>query len=151
MNLKLARFVALSMASMSPLAPQVAGAEGGMSLYLPGAAGDMLLALSPEPGVQADQGLFVQTGSVGGTVRQGQVNLRLDADVVLNLTGASYTPDKKILSGSYTIGASAAYGNLNPEAAIQRPDGSTSGAGGDAFGLSDTAFVPLQLNWSVGE
>ena len=91
------------------------------------------------------------TGTQRNTVRQGVVNLGLEAEIVLNLTGLAYTFDKKILGGSYTIGASAVYGNLNLEAAIELPDGRTVGASGDAFALADTAFVPLQLNWSVGK
>ncbi len=151
MNVKFVRLAALLVASLFSLVPQtLQAAEGGMSLYLPGAAGDLLLALSPGPGLQASQGFFVQTGSVDRTVRQGEVNLGLDVEIFLNFTGLAYTVDKKILGGSYTFGGSAVYGSLNLEAAIEIPGGGTIGASGDAFSLADTAFVPFQLNWSVG-
>ena len=50
-------------------------AEGGSSLYLPGGAGDILLALSPEPGLQVANGVFVQSGSVNTAVLQGRVDV----------------------------------------------------------------------------
>ena len=37
-------------------------AEGGGSHYLPGTAGDIAIALVPEPGLQVSNSVFVQSG-----------------------------------------------------------------------------------------
>jgi len=126
-------------------------AEGASSHYLPGMAGDIAIAQSPQPGLQVANTVWVQTGNVNRAVLQGRVDLGLDLDVVLDLVGAAYTFAAPILGGTYTIGALIPFGYAKLEAEATGPGGGTVGASGDSFDLADIAFVPLQLNWSVGE
>ena len=46
-------------------------AEGASSHYLPGAVGDIFLAVPPEPGLQVADLLYYQTGSTGQAVLEG--------------------------------------------------------------------------------
>jgi hypothetical protein len=91
-----------------------------------------------------------QSGNVHRAVLQGQVKAGLDLDVVLDLVGGSYTFETPILGGTYTIGTLIPFGYAHLDAKATGPAGGTVKADGESFNLSDIAFVPAQLNWSVG-
>ncbi len=74
----------LGMVWLALSSSSVLAAEGGASLYLPGVAGDIAIAVSSEPGFQFADGLYVQISSVDTAVLQGAVNLGLDVDLILN-------------------------------------------------------------------
>ena len=125
-------------------------AEGASSLYIPGAAGDILLALSPEPGLQVSNGVLAQFGSVDTAVLQGTVDVGVDLDLWLDFFGTAYTFETPILGGTYTIGVAIPFGYAKLNAAATGPGGGMAGVKGDTFNLADIALVPLQLNWNVG-
>jgi hypothetical protein len=124
-------------------------AEGGSSHYLPGMAGDTLLAVTPQQGFLVANTVWIQSGNAGAAVLQGRVNLNLDVDTVLNIVAATYTYETPVLGGTYTIAAVIPFGSASL-------DGRLSGFGGaikfsdSSFHLSDIAVVPLQLNWNAG-
>jgi hypothetical protein len=120
-------------------------------MYVPGAAGDIAIAISPEPGLQVANAVFVQTGDVDKAVLQGVVNLKLDVDIVLDFVGAYYTFEKSILGGTYSIGAIIPFGYAELEASVTGPGGRNIGVSDDTFHVADIALVPLQLNWTVGD
>jgi hypothetical protein len=126
-------------------------AEGGSSHYLPGVAGDIAIAQPPGPGLQVANTVWVQSGNVHKAVLQGQVEAGLDLDVVLDLVAGSYTFETPVLGGTYTIAALIPFGYAHLDAKATGPAGGTTNADGDSFDLSDMAFVPAQLNWSVGQ
>ncbi len=136
----------LALSSSSTLA-----AEGGASLYIPGAAGDVVIAVSPEPGFQVANAIYAQISSVDRAVLQGAVNVGLDVDVVLNFLAGSYTFTQPVLGGTYSIGAIIPFGYAELDAQATGPGGRTVGVRGDTFSLADIALVPLQLNWNVGD
>ena len=147
---------AIGLAVVMPLALLACGesaqaAEGASSHYLPGMAGDIAIAQPPTPGLLVGNTVWVQVGNVSRAVLQGRVDLDLDLDVVLNLVGGSYTFERPILGGTYTIATLIPFGYAHLDAEGTGPLGNTTSAGGDSFDLADIAFVPLQLNWSVGE
>ena len=125
-------------------------AEGGLSHYLPGTPGDLAIAQSPAPGLQMDNTLWYQNGSVDAAVLQGAVNLDLDVDIVLNLLATSYIFEREILGGTYTVGALIPFGYAELSATVVAPGGGQRQAEQSSFNLSDAAFVPAQLNWSLG-
>ena len=57
---------------------RVRAAEGGFSLYIPGAAGDILAAFSPAPGLQVSNGVLGVFGNVDAAVLQGVVDLGVE-------------------------------------------------------------------------
>jgi hypothetical protein len=126
------------------------GAEGGASHYLPGAGGDMLLAVPPAPGLTVANTVWFQTGSLGSAVLGGNVELGLDLDLALNLASASYTFETPVLGGAYTMAAMVPFGYANLSASLTGPGGGRIDASGDSFALSDIALIPVQLNWSAG-
>ncbi len=125
-------------------------AEGGSSLYVPGGAGDILIALSPEPGFQVANALYTQVANVDRAVLQGAVDLDIDLTVVLDFFGLSYTFEKPVLGGTYTIGAIIPFGYASLDASATGPGGGTVGVSDDTVNLADIAFIPLQLNWNAG-
>ncbi len=124
-------------------------AEGALSSYLPGTAGDFGLALVPAPGLQLVNTLFIQSGNVERAVLQGEVNAGIDVDIVLDLAGAFVTLDKKVFGASYTFGALAVFGNANLEATLTGPNNTQFSVDDSSFNTADWAFVPIQLNWNV--
>jgi hypothetical protein len=117
---------------------------------LPGTAGDIAIAQSPAPGLQMGNTLWYQNGSVDAAVLQGAVNFDLDVDVALNLLAASYTFDRAILGGTFTVGALIPFGYAKLSATVVGPGGDQRDEDQSAVDLSDAAFVPAQLNWSLG-
>jgi hypothetical protein len=126
------------------------GAEGAASHYLPGAGGDMLLAVPPEPGLTVANTVWWQSGEVGRAVLGGEARAGLDLDVVLNLAAASYTFAEPVLGGRYTVAALVPFGRADLSASLTGPGGGKIDRSGDRFDLSDAAFVPVQLNWNTG-
>lgn len=111
----LGRFVATTIgAAITALgvlaASQALAAEGAASHYLPGVAGDFGVALPPDPGLQVANVLWFQSGDVGATVLQGQVNVGLDVETVLDIVAATYTFDTTFLGGRYTVGLAIPFG-----------------------------------------
>jgi hypothetical protein len=127
----------------------VKAAEGGSSHYLPGAAGDVLIAQSPKPGLQAAMTIWYQTGEVNSAVLQGRVGVSLDLDLPLAIPGLIYTFGKPILGGTYTIGIAAPFGYGRLDAQLTGSDGILRNVNDDSFGLSDIAITPFQINWDI--
>jgi hypothetical protein len=76
-------------------------AEGGSSHYLPGMAGDILIAVAPQPGFLVANTVWFQTGNLGRAVLEGHVDIDLDMETVLNLLAATYTFDTPVLGGAH--------------------------------------------------
>lgn len=147
-SLGLAAAAALAVSAAAAPAP---AAEFGLSHYLPGAAGDILLAESPLPGLQVANTFWYQNGSVGATVAQGQVTLGLDLDLFLDLASASYTWELPDTSLTYTVAALIPFGKADLTASATGPAGNRVSASGDSFNLSDIYLVPFQLNAKTGD
>lgn len=140
----------LALLSMFAL-PDTFAAEGASSHYLPGAGGDIFLALPPEPGLQIADVLWYQTGSTDTAVLEGLVSFGVDLDLFLNLVSMSYTFEKSVLGGRYTIGAAIPFGYGDMEGSITGPQGGRIEFSDDSFDLSDIAIIPVQMSWSSGQ
>ncbi|MEJ2470896.1 MAG: transporter [Desulfuromonadales bacterium] len=126
----------------------VFAAEGAASHYLPGAGGDILLAVPPEPGLQGAYTLWYQSGSTDVSVLEGRVTFGLDLDLFLNLAALSYTFDKPVLGGRYTIGVAIPFGSAELDGTLTGPLGNRFAFSDDSFDLSDIALIPFQMNWA---
>jgi hypothetical protein len=124
-------------------------AEGGASHFLPGAGGDMLLAVPPEPGLTVANTVWRQSGDLGRAVLGGEARVGLDLDLTLNLAAASYTFEAPVFGARYTVAALVPFGHADLSASLNTGGGRIDRSG-DRFDLSDAAFVPVQLNWSAG-
>lgn len=143
------RRAALAVAAGLVAAPAL-GAEGAASHFLPGAGGDMLLAVPPQPGMTFANTVWRQSGYVGSAVLGGQARVGLDLDLTLNLAAASYTFETPVLGGLYTVAALVPFGRADLSASLIGPGGGKIDRSGDRFDPSDIAVVPLQLNWNTG-
>lgn len=128
----------------------VQGAELGMSHYLPGVAGDVLIAQSPKPGLQVAMTFWGMYGDLNTAVLQGKVGVSLDLDLSLAIPSAFYTFEEPVLGGTYTMGIAVPFGYANLDAKLTGPQGNSLNGSADSFNLSDIAFTPLQLNWERG-
>jgi hypothetical protein len=142
--------VAVAVAATVATAETAIAAEGASSHYLPGVVGDFGLALPPAPGLTLANTLWLQSGDVDRAVLQGQAELDLDLKVVLALAAASYTCERDLSGGTYSVVALVPFGYAELDAAAAGAGGSRVARSGDSFNLSDVAFVPIQLNWAVG-
>jgi hypothetical protein len=124
--------------------------EGAASHYLPGAVGDILLAVPPKPGFVAANTFWYQTGSSDTAVLEGQVSLGIDLSLFLNLASVSYTFEKPVLGGRYTIGTAIPFGYADIDGTLTGPRGGAIGFSDESFDLSDIAIIPVQMNWSMG-
>jgi hypothetical protein len=125
-------------------------AEGASSHYLPGAGGDIFLAVPPEPGLQAANTFWYQTGSADAALLEGRVSLGIDLDLFLNLVSLAYTFEKPVFGGRYTLGVAIPFGYADMDGSLAGPLGGRIGFSDDSFDLSDIAFIPFQMNWSSG-
>ena len=140
-----------AIALLALTATQLDAAEGGFSYYLPGASGDLLLALPPEPGLQFANTLYYQSGNAGTAVLQGKVNLDLDLTLAVDVVTVAYTFPHEVLGGRYTIAAAIPFGYADLSATVFGPGGGTIGASQDAFQLRDIALIPVQLTWQMDQ
>lgn len=139
----------LALSLFCALAPSAAfAAEGGASHYLPGAGGDILLAAPPEPGLQGAYMLWYQSGSTDVSILEGRVSFGLDLDLFLNIASLSYTFDKPVMGGRYTIGVAIPFGSADLNGTLTGPLGNRFAFSDDSFDLSDIALIPFQMNWT---
>lgn len=151
----LSRIVAVAVLALAAVMPVNArpawAAEGAASHYLPGLAGDLGFAIAPKPGLQLANLVWIQSGHVGRTILQGLVDFDLDLTLVLDFAVGTYTFERPILGGVYTVGVLVPFGHADLRAKFTGPFGGVLRRSEDRFDLSDIVLVPLQLNWSAGE
>ena len=128
----------------------VLAAEGGVSHYLPGLAGDLGFALPPAPGWQVANILWSQSGEIGATVAGGRATADLDLRLTLDIVAASYAFDRTVLGGTYSVGVVVPFGYAELEGELTTSGGARRSFSEDSFGVADMAIIPLQLNWSRG-
>ena len=121
-------------------------AEGGVSHYLPGIAGELGFALPPAPGLSVTNILWSQSGELDAAVSGGRVTEDLELEMVLDIVAAAYAFAEPVLGGTYSVGVVVPFGHA-------RLDGDF--AGGESFsasasGVGDIALIPFQMNWSRG-
>ena len=146
----LALFVLVALITVFGYESAAKAAEGAASHYLPGAAGDVLIAQSPKPGLQVATTLWYQTGDVSTAVIQGRVGVSLDLDLFLVIPTAFYSFKEPVLGGVYTMSIAVPFGYADLDAWLTGPRGNSIEASEDSFNLSDIAITPLQLNWNKG-
>jgi hypothetical protein len=76
-------------------------------------------------------------------VLQGQVNVDLALDLVLDLAVLTCTVDALWIGGTCTAGALVPFGNARLDAWLRGPMGGTVGVSESAFDLSGVALIPL--------
>ncbi len=130
--------------------PSADAAEGAASHYLPGVAGDLALAVPPDPGLQFANITFYQNGNVGRAVLNGRVETSLDLDLVLNIPSLFYNFDTRVLGGTATVGIAVPFGHARLKASLTGPGGGTISAKRSDFDISDIAVTPLALTWNHG-
>jgi len=149
-DLLTAAVVLLFVLSLVAVSRVTQAAEGASSHYIPGGNGDIFLAVPPEPGFLVANTFWYQTGNVGETVLDGQVELNLDINTFLDLAALTYTFEQPIFGGRYTVGAVVPFGNADLDTTIVGPGGGQFRASASSFDLSDIALIPFQLNWASG-
>ncbi len=149
--MRFAAAITIVAAGMLATASRVDAAEAGFSHFLPGMAGDIAIAQSPQPGFQIANTIWIQTGNAGATVLQGLVGFDLDTTTVLDVVAGAYTFETGFTHGTYTIAAAVPFGHAALDATITFPARPPIQASEDSFHLSDIVLIPAQLNWGIGD
>ncbi|MGI9484772.1 MAG: transporter, partial [Geminicoccaceae bacterium] len=104
----------------------------------------------PQPGLQVANSVYYQSGDVDAAVVQGNVNLGLDLNMILDIVAASYTFEQNVLGATYTVGAAFPVGRAKLKATVELADGGARSANRDSINVGDIALVPLELTWTMG-
>jgi hypothetical protein len=127
-------------------------AEGGVTHHLPGLAAELGFALPPARGWEVTNVVWSQTGSLDRELAVGGEVVR-DTEIrtVLDVLVATYSTDRKIFGGTYTVGVIVPFGRSEVEGQVLGAGGATRGFSDTSTGLGDISFVPIQLNWTRGD
>jgi hypothetical protein len=137
--------VILSCAANSP-----AGAvETGLSIYLKGATAFMSGILPPEPGAFVTSTYYHYNGTADSAVRNGEVELGIDATLNAGLLSSTFVTNWKFLGGQYAFGATIDYLGLDLEASLSDPLDSHHVSLGNE-GIGDSIVTPIILGWHDG-
>jgi hypothetical protein len=122
--------------------------EGASSNYFPGAYGNLLVAVAPEPGpVAVSLNLFYK-GKTDFAVRQGRLDTGLTATAFYSLAQGLYVWDAPEIGGRFAIGAYIPYGysrvkgDVETRLGVVRFDESVDG-------LGDVGLIPLSFFWNT--
>ena len=137
-------FVALC-ASGSP-----AGAvETGLSIYLKGATAFMSGILPPDPGAYVTSTYYFYDGTADSEVRDGKIELGVEAKLNAGLLGSTFVTDWHFLGGQYAMGVTIDYLGLNLDATVQSQLGNREVELGND-GIGDSIVTPIILGWHDG-
>ena len=142
--------VSLAASLLMAAAPALHAAEGGITHYLPGVAGDLGFALPPPPGWSAANIVWNQSGEISAIVAGGKAVADAELNLTLNLVAASYAFDREIFGGTYSVGVIVPFGKAELSGELTGPAGNSRSFDESSFGLADVAFIPFQMNWSRG-
>ena len=127
----------------------VVAAEGASSNYFPGAYGNLLVAVAPEPGpVFANQNLFY-TAEADRAVLQGRVDTGIEIDAFYTLLQGLYVWDAPAVGGRFAVGGYAQLGYASLDASRTTSLGSSS-ISDDEFALGDSGLIPASFYWNAG-
>ncbi|MGI9483520.1 MAG: SphA family protein, partial [Hyphomicrobiales bacterium] len=131
------------------LANNARAAEGAASNYFPGAYGNLLVAVAPEPGpVAVSLNLFFK-GKTDFAVRQGRIDTGLTATAFYTLAQGLYVWDAPDAGGRFAFGGYVPYGysrvkgDITGRLAAVRFDK-------DIDGLGDIGVIPVSYYWNNG-
>lgn len=123
--------------------------EGGMGIYLLGYQSTMM-GILPPPGFYFKNDIYYYNAGAGRAVLQGQVDLNLDLNVVLDVLSFTYVPKLQLPGGGfYGFGLIIPLGFAHLNASVQAGGQSVSRDGSNG-GLADIVFTPLILGWHKG-
>ncbi len=126
-------------------APDGQAAEGAASNYFPGAYGDFLVAVAPEPGpVFMNVSLFY-SAQVSTAVREGTIKTDLDATAYYNLMMGLHVWDAPALGGRFAVGGYVPLGYSHLDASIGQ-----IAVSDDEFNIGDVGIIPASFYWSRG-
>ena len=127
----------------------VMAAEGASSNYFPGAYGNLLVAVAPEPGpVLANQNLFY-TAEADRAVLQGRVDTSVEIDAFYTLLQGLYVWDAPAVGGRFAVGGYVQLGYASLDASRTAALGPIS-VSDDEFAVGDSGLIPASFYWNAG-
>jgi hypothetical protein len=146
------RALAVTAATLIAVAgsPTAEAAEGAASNYFPGAYGNLLVAVAPEPGFLVwSQNLFYAADARRG-VLQGRINTEIEVDAFYTYLNGYYVHDLPALDARLAIGGNIPFGYSALEAEVSATRSGPVSADTSRFSLGDIRFVPISLYRSFG-
>ncbi len=123
--------------------------ETGLSIYLKGATAFMAGIVPPQPGAYVTAQYYYYNGTADSEVRDGAVELGVDATLNAGLLNGTFVTDWKFLGGQYAFGATIDYLGLDLNAALQTQLGNKEISLGND-GIGDSIVTPIMLGWHDG-
>jgi hypothetical protein len=152
MTMSTCKFSAIAVLASTAFCASVSPAdavETGLSIYLKGATGFMSGIVPPQPGAYVTSTYYYYDGTADADVRDGKVELGVEAKLNAGLLGGIFVTDWKFLGGQYAFGATIDYLGLDLNATIQTQLGSTPISLGND-GIGDSIVTPIILGWHDG-
>jgi len=118
-------------------------AEGGSSNYLPGNYGEYAVAIAPEPGWSYLNFNSFYSGKLNRAVLQGNVNIGIDTSSFFNTSALIYSPDEKILGGSFSAGAFIPIGYVTLDSNIEVNNSTILSANVHESNVGDISLMPF--------
>jgi hypothetical protein len=141
-------FAILALLTASAGSPALA-VETGLSPYLKGFSGFMAGYVPPESGLYVSDIYYYYHGSAGREVRNGNVELGVDATLNADALMGTYVTDFKIFGGTYAFSAAAVYAWADIGASVVTPLGAVQ-ISQSQDGFSDSLVAPIILGWHDG-
>ena len=126
-----------------------AAVEGAMSPYPKGFVGFMSGVVPPEQGLYVSDVYYFYSGTAGASVRNGFVELGVDATLNADFLLGTYVTDWKIFGGQYAFGGAIGWAWLDLDASIETQLGGLS-ASLRNNGFGDSLITPVLLGWHDG-
>ena len=143
--------VAIAAILAASLGPRPAtAAEGASSNYFPGAYGNLLVAVAPEPGFLAWNQNFFYTADASRGVLQGRINTEIEVVAFYTYLNGFYVHDLPSLDMRMAIGGNLPFGYSALEAEVSTALGLRESADSSRFSFGDMGLVPISLYRSFG-
>jgi hypothetical protein len=126
-----------------------AAVEEGVSPYPKGFVGFMSGFLPPQSGFYASDIYYFYGGSAGASIRDGSVELGVDATLNAGFLQGTYVTDWHILGGQYAFGAAVGWAGLGLNAAVETQLGGVQASFGNNA-LADSLVTPVLVGWHDG-
>ncbi len=143
------RFCAAAL--LAGMTQQSLATEGAWSHYLPGTYGDFEVGVVGEESWHLRNDLVYFDGNLDRIVLQGRINERLNLKTIINVLSASYWTNCEFYGARYGFGVRVPFyaGELETYIADNAAVFQRNEVDHTAFG--DVYFIPLMLNWTLGE
>ncbi len=124
--------------------------ESGVSFYLPGTYGDIMVAAAPAPGTYLLSTSIHYKSNASDAVLPNGIDKRIEAEAYAELIRGFWVPDAKFLDGQILMGFRVSALKQDVLAEVETNAGSLEFQD-DIKGIGDLSIIPLSVYWQLGD